>query len=150
MILVMCCDCFCLYYLLNRVLMHVRSYQANSARKFGGYRALLSNFSSSWLPADPTWPLTSAMYFQSGVLLTKFGNHRALLSNLTPDWSWLTPAWCSTPALHYTILIDSPTKFGNHRAFLSNLTPDWPWLTLHDVGPSIALHFGQGFSYEIW
>ena len=41
------------------------------------FRAFLSNFTSSWPPADPTWPSTQQyIIFWTGVLPTKFGSHR--------------------------------------------------------------------------
>ena len=51
--------------------------------------------------------------------------------------SWENRAYILAPAV--------PVAFGSHKAFLSNLTSGWPNWPLHDLWPSNALHFGQGF-----
>ena len=55
--------------------------------------------------ADPTWPLTPAMYyFRVRGASYQIDNHKAFLINLTPGWPRLTPAWPLTPAMHYPLV----------------------------------------------
>ena len=109
------------------------------------------HFKGMWPLGDPgltpAWPLTPAMSYTliRGSLYQIWWPYGIS----KPFALWLTQAdplhdrWPQQCITVWSGVL--PTKCGGHRALLSKLTPTWPQLTLHNLNPSNALHYGQGF-----